>query len=86
MVESVMRCIEAQANEMFRGGIQAVSYDAERDEVVVKLSDNIAGITDNLVKNMFTSAVKRFVESHFPFLKADVENNSELLFKKAQWV
>lgn len=86
MVQSVIKCIEAQSNEMFKGGIANVSYDETLDRVIVKLSDNIADIKDNLVKGMFTNAVKRFVENHFPFLKSDTENNSEILFTKSLWV
>lgn len=86
MVESVMKCIEAQANEMFKGGVAEVRYDEPKDVVIMSLSDNVAEITDKAVKNLFTSALKKFVEDKFPFLKCDYISGGILIFKKSQWV
>lgn len=86
MVESVVKCIEAQTNEMFKGGVDSVRYDEPMDKVVMDLSKNIAEIKDSLVKNLFTSAVKKFVEKHFPFLKCDFIGDNSLIFTKSLWV
>lgn len=86
MVESVVKCIEAQTNEMFKGGVDSVRYDEPMDKVIMDLSKNIAEIQDSLVKNLFTSALQKFVEKHFPFLKCVHISKDEMFFEKAQWV
>lgn len=86
MVESVVKCIDAQTNEMFKGGVTGVSYDETLDRVVVKIADNIADIKDNSVKSFFTNAVEKFIENHFPFLKFDFITESEMFFTKTLWV
>ena len=57
MVESVVKCIDTQTNEMFKGGVTSVSYDETLDRVIVKIADNLAEIKDTSIKNFFTNAV-----------------------------
>lgn len=86
MVDSVVKCIDAQTNEMFKGGVVGVSYDETLDRVVVKIADNIASIKDNSIKNSFTNIVGKFIENHFPFLKFDCTMGATMFFTKTLWV
>ena len=86
MVNSVVKCIDAQTNEMFKGGVVGVSYDETLDRVIVKIADNIASIKDNSIKNSFTTIVEKFIENHFPFLKLDCTMGATMFFTKALWV
>lgn len=86
MVESVVKCIDTQTNEMFKGGVTGVSYDETLDRVVVKIADNIAEIKDTSIKNSFIGIVEEFIENHFPFLKFDCTKDSKMFFIKALWL
>lgn len=86
MVESVVKCIDAQTNEMFKDGVVGVSYDETLDRIVVKIADNIAEIKDNSIKSFFTNAVEKFIENHFPFLKFECTMDSHMFFTKTLWV
>ena len=86
MVESVVKCIDAQAEEMFKGGVTGVSYDETLDRVVVKIADNIAELKDTSIKSFFTNAVEKFIENHFPFLRIDNVKESEMWFTKTLWI
>lgn len=86
MVESVVKCIDTQTNEMFKGGVTGVSYDETLDRVIVKIADNLAEIKDTSIKSFFTNAVEKFIENHFPFLKFDCTRDSRMYFTKTLWV
>lgn len=86
MVESVVKCIDTQTNEMFKGGVTGVSYDETLDRVVVKIADNIAEIKDTSIKCSFIGIVEKFIEYHFPFLKFDCTKDSKMFFIKALWL
>lgn len=86
MVDSVVKCIDAQTNEMFKGGVVGVSYDETLDRVIVKIADNIAESRDTSIKSFFTTIVEKFIENHFPFLKFDCTMGATMFFTKTLWI
>lgn len=85
MIKSVCSCIQVKASDMFKTDLN-VDYNESLDRIVVKMQNDITDIKDTKVKTMYTSVIKKFIEMHFPFLKADYDTDDTLVFTKTLWL